>query len=84
MQEAHAKEEAARSLSRAEIERAKGAAEANRIIGQSLEKNEAYLHYLGIHNLAEPENDVIYVTTEAGLSIFNSGEVLPKKVQTPP
>lgn len=72
VQEAHAKEEAAKSLAKAEIERAKGAAEANRIIGDSLKGNEVYLHYLWIHGLQETKNDIIYIPTEANLPILEA------------
>src|SRR5688572_27392535 len=44
--EAMAQFEAAKHLAQAEIERAKGVAEANRIIGESLKGNEDYLRYL--------------------------------------
>ena len=46
IQEARAKEESAKSLANAEIIRAQGIAEANRIIGDSLKNNDAYIHYL--------------------------------------
>jgi hypothetical protein len=55
------------------IARAHGVAEANKIIGNSLKGNEAYLRYLWIHNLAESKGDVIYVPTEAGLPILEAG-----------
>ena len=71
--EAEAKLQSSKALAMAEVERAKGVAEANRIIGQSLQGNEAYLHYLWIHNLAETKGDVIYVPTEAGLPILEAG-----------
>ncbi len=73
--EAQATEDASRHLAQAEIERAKGVAEANRIIGDSLQGNEDYLRYLWIHNLAEAEHQgaqVIYVPTEANLPILEA------------
>lgn len=73
--EAVAAEEASKHLAGAEIERAKGVAEANRIIGGSLKDNEDYLRYLWIHNLAEAEGkgaQVIYVPTEANLPILEA------------
>lgn len=75
VQEAEAAEESAKHLAQAEIERAKGVAEANRIIGQSLHNNEDYLRYLWIHNLAEAEGkgaQIIYVPTEANLPILEA------------
>lgn len=77
--EAAATFESSKQLAQAEIERAKGVAEANRIIGQSLHDNEAYLRYLWIHNLETGGNSVIYVPTEAGLPILEAGK---RPVQT--
>mgnify|MGYP000399635833 CR=1 FL=1 len=74
--EAEAHREAAKSLAQAEIERAKGVAEANRIIGDSLKENEAYLRYLWISGLRDGRDQVIYVPTEAGLPILESGRHL--------
>ncbi len=73
VQEAIAKQEASKSLAQAEVIRAEGVAKANRIIGESLNSNESYLHYLWIHNLEAGSHDVIYVPTEAGLPIFEAG-----------
>jgi len=73
--EAQAAEEASKHLAQAEIERAKGVAQANKIIGDSLKGNEDYLRYLWIHNLAEAEAkgaQVIYVPTEANLPILEA------------
>jgi regulator of protease activity HflC (stomatin/prohibitin superfamily) len=73
--EAAATEEAAKHLAQAEIERAKGVAQANKIIGDSLRGNEDYLRYLWIHNLAEAESkgaEVIYIPTEANLPILEA------------
>ena len=72
VREAHAKMESAKLLAQAEIERAKGVAKANQIIGKSLEGNEAYLRYLWINNLHEGKNQVIYVPTETNLPILEA------------
>ena len=72
VKEAMAKYESSKSLAQAEIERAKGVAQANTIIGDSLKGNEAYLRYLWIHGLQEKGNDVIYVPTEANLPILEA------------
>lgn len=75
VQEAEAAQESAKHLAQAEIERARGVAEANKIIGDSLKGNEDYLRYLWIHNLAEGEAkgaQVIYVPTEANLPILEA------------
>lgn len=71
--DAIAKREAAKALAEVEIERAKGVAEANRIIGDSLQGNEGYLRYLWIDKLGKG-NQVIYVPTEASLPILEAGK----------
>lgn len=72
--EAESKLEAAKSLAAAEVERAKGVAQANAIIGESLRNNESYLRWLWIENLDKGGNSVIYVPTEAGLPILEAGK----------
>jgi regulator of protease activity HflC (stomatin/prohibitin superfamily) len=72
--EAESKLEAAKSLARAEVERAKGVAEANKIIGESLKNNDAYLRWQWIQNLENGNNAVIYIPTEAGLPILEAGK----------
>lgn len=72
--EAEAELESAKSLALAEIERAKGVAQANAIIGESLKDNEAYLRWKWIQNLENGNNAVIYVPTEAGLPILEAGK----------
>lgn len=76
IKEAEAKKEAAQALADAEIIRARGVAEANKIIGDSLKENEGYLRYLYIQSLSEADdkgNKVIYIPTEAGLPILEAG-----------
>lgn len=76
IEEAKAKLESAKLLSQAEVERARGVAEANAIIGNSLKGNEAYLRYLYISNLEKAEANgsvnTIYIPTEAGLPILEA------------
>jgi hypothetical protein len=72
--EAKAEEDSAFHLAEAEIARARGVAEANKIIGDSLKNNEAYLRYLWIHGLEISSNRVIYVPTEANLPILEAGK----------
>lgn len=72
--EAEAKLESAKALAAAEVERARGVAEANKIIGESLKGNEAYLRWQWIQNLESGSNSVIYVPTEAGLPILEAGQ----------
>ena len=78
IQEAKAKEESAKSLANAEIIRAQGIAEANRIIGDSLKNNDAYIYYLWVEALRETQNAVVYVPTEAGIPITESTRFLRK------
>jgi len=58
----------------ADIERAKAAAEANRIIGESLKDNEEYLRYVWIKGLQDGKGERIYIPTEAGLPILEAGK----------
>lgn len=74
VQEAEAKMDSAKLLAQAEVERAKGVAEANKIIGESLKNNDSYLRYLWIQGLQDKENNTIYVPTEAGLPILEAGK----------
>lgn len=72
--EAEAQRESAALLAEVEVIRAKGVAEANKIIGDSLKNNESYLRWLWISNMKETNNDVIYIPTEAGLPILEAGK----------
>lgn len=72
IEEAKASLESAKMLAMAEIERSKGVAEANKIIGDSLQGNESYLRYLWINQLGHKSNSVIYVPTEANLPILEA------------
>lgn len=82
--EARAKMEAADLLAQAEVKRAEGVAKANKIIGDSLRDNEAYLRYLWVNNLETSQNQVIYVPTEAGLPIMESTRLLTHKTKEAP
>jgi regulator of protease activity HflC (stomatin/prohibitin superfamily) len=77
IQEANAKKEAANSLAEAEVIRARGVAEANEIIGESLRENEAYLRYLWINGLHDGSSEVIYIPTEANLPILEAVRKAP-------
>lgn len=72
VREAQAKKDAAIMLAAAEVERAKGVAQANKIIGDSLHNNEDYLRYLFVNGLENTKNQVIYVPTEANLPILEA------------
>lgn len=74
--EAKAKMESATLLAQAEVSRAEGVAKANKIIGESLKGNEAYLRYLWVSNLeTSKEAQVIYIPTEAGMPIMEAGRL---------
>ena len=77
--EAKAAEESAHYLANAEIIRAKGVAEANKIIGDSLKGNESYLRYLWIDSLHSTKGQVIYVPTECQLPILEANRVKDKE-----
>lgn len=73
--EAQAALDSAKLTNQAEVERAKGVAEANKIIGDSLRDNEQYLRYLWITNLEnEGADKIIYIPTEANLPILEAGK----------
>ena len=72
IEDAKAKAESASLLADAEIERAKGVAEANKIIGESLKNNDAYLRYLWIQGLQDGSSEIIYIPTEANLPILEA------------
>jgi regulator of protease activity HflC (stomatin/prohibitin superfamily) len=75
--EAQAALDLARLTAQAEIERAKGTNEANRIMSESLGGPENYLRWSYIHMLEETAGkqgrEVIYIPTEAGMPILEAG-----------
>lgn len=74
VREAQAKRDSAVLLAEAEVERAKGVAQANKIIGDSLKGNEDYLRYLWIDSISQTKDQVIYVPTEAQLPLLEAGK----------
>lgn len=72
--EATAKKESAIQLAQAEIERAKGVAESNRIISEGLKGNKEYLTYLWITEVAthDTEKTTVYIPTEANMPILEA------------
>lgn len=76
IEEAKANLEAEKLNALSEVERAKGVAEANAIIGESLQDNEAYLRYLWIKGLHDGSSETIYIPTEANLPILEAGRSL--------
>jgi hypothetical protein len=73
--EAKAFLESANYMADAEIVRAQGVAEANKIIGDSLKDNESYLRYLWIQSLNSQSSQVVYVPTEANLPILEASRL---------
>lgn len=74
IQDAEGKKESAVYLAQAEVERAKGVAQANQIIGDSLKNNESYLRWFeGLKERTGAET--IYVATEAGLPILEANRL---------
>lgn len=82
VKEAMAKKDSAVLLAQAEVSRAEGVAQANKIIGESLKENEDYLRYLWITDVAGANIDktVVYVPTETNLPILEATRInnLPK------
>lgn len=83
VQIAKAKADSAQYEAQSEITRAGGVAQANKIIGESLKDNQAYLQYLWVNALNERAGqlNVIYVPTdgvmpimEAGRGVFNGNQ----------
>ncbi len=72
IEEAEATKEAAVLLAERDSIQALGVAAANRILGQSLQDNEAYLRYLWIIGLSDGNSEVIYVPTEANLPLLEA------------
>lgn len=76
--EAQAALDSAKLTAQAEIERAKGTNEANRIMAQSLGGPDNYLRWSYINMLQETagqgDRQVIYIPTEAGMPILEAGQ----------
>jgi hypothetical protein len=72
VEDAKALRDSAVFAAQAEVERAKGVAEANRIIGTSLKENEEYLRYLWIQGLHDGSSETIYIPTEANMPLLEA------------
>ena len=76
--EAQAALDSAKLTAQAEVERARGVNEANRIMAESLGGAENYLRWSYIHMLQETAGkqgrEVIYIPTEAGMPILEAGK----------
>ena len=73
--EAKAKKESATYEAEAEIERAKGMAKANQIVGDSLDGHANYLMYLYIQNMQKTQNQIIYIPTEGGMPVLEANRL---------
>ncbi len=80
--EAQAALDSARLTAQAEIERARGTNEANRIMAQSLGGPENYLRWAYIDMLREtaekPGRETIYIATEAGMPVLEAGRAVTR------
>ena len=65
----------------AEVARAHGVADANKIIANGLGGPEGYLRYLAIKAMADRQGDTIYVPTEAGIPITEAARFNKPKVE---
>ena len=75
IKEAEANLESEKLNAKSEVERAKGVAEANKIIGDSLKDNDAYLRYLWVKGLNDGSSEVIYIPTEANMPILEATRI---------
>ena len=73
--EAKAKKESAIFEAEAEVERARGMAKANQIVGDSLDGHANYLMYLYIQNMQKTSNQIIYIPTEGGMPILEANRL---------
>jgi len=75
--EAQAALDSAQLTAQAEVARAHGANEANRIMAEALGGPDNYLRWSYIHMLEEtagkPGREIIYIPTEAGMPILEAG-----------
>ena len=79
--EAQAALDSAQLTAQAEVARARGTTEANRIMAESLGGPENYLRWSYIHMLEEtagkPGREVIYIPTEAAMPILEASRSRP-------
>ncbi len=71
IEEARAEKESATLKKEADIIRAEGVAEANRIIAKSL--TEEYIRWKWVEGLSDGNSETIYIATEAGIPIMEAG-----------
>jgi len=80
---AKAKLDSAKMNAEADIIRAEGIAKSNKIIGDSLSNNKAYLEWLWIDNIEKNPNQVFYIPTENKVPIFNLSTMSNSKKENP-
>ncbi len=73
--EAQAKKDSAKLTAESDVIRAAGIAKANKIIGNSLEKNEKYLEWKFIDELPLNKNQIIYLPTNSFLPILEANRI---------
>jgi regulator of protease activity HflC (stomatin/prohibitin superfamily) len=73
VEEALAKRDSAPDLAEAEITRAKGVAEANKIIADSI--TDEYVRWLYVDQLDEISGQIIYIPTEGGIPILEANRM---------
>lgn len=73
VEEALAKKDSAPDLAAAEIIRAEGVAEANRIIADSI--TDEYVRWLYVDQLDEIDGQIIYIPTEGGIPILEANRL---------
>lgn len=75
VRQAQAKLDAASLEAQAAVAHAKGVADSNKIIANDLGGPEGYLRFLYIQMLSEqPDKQIIYIPTEAGLPILEASK----------
>lgn len=79
VREALALKDSAKHKADAEVVRARGVAQANSIIGNSLKGHDEYLRYLYIDMMHNTKNQFVYVPTEAGLPIMEASRFAPQQ-----
>lgn len=80
--EAQATMESAKDLAAAEVTRARGAAQANAILQNSLGGPEGYLRYLQIQAYENTHAQLIYVPTQGGLPVTEASRLAPNPQPT--
>ena len=65
----------------AEVARAQGVAQANKIVAEGLGGPEGYLRYLWIEKVAGSSNQIVYVPSDGGLPVLEAGRLKAPAVQ---